>query len=150
MHQELCESQQTYQGVGYHSANNATIEDLHQYIQQETVDAIANLAKATADDQATVETLTATNSQLSKEITVFNQKLVKLMEENKNLRAKSAAGSRGSDCEGHKKKGPFYCFHCGSVMWHRSRTCWSKNPGHKDNATEDNKIGGSAAILKSE
>ena len=28
-HQELHELQQTYQGAGYHSDNNATMEDLH-------------------------------------------------------------------------------------------------------------------------
>ena len=75
-YQELRESQQTSRGTGYHSANNATMEDLHQDIQQETVDAIANLATATEANRATVEILTATNSQLSKEIIAVNQKLV--------------------------------------------------------------------------
>ena len=149
-HQKLRKSQQTSQGVGYHSANNATMEDLHQDIQQETVDTIANLATATAADQATVKTLTATNSLLSKEIISVNQKLVKLMEENKHLRSKSTGWGRGGDREGHKTKGPFYCFFCGSGVWHRSRTCWRKKPGHKDDATEDKKIGGSTAIFKSE
>ena len=75
-HQELRELQQTSQGAGYHSANNNTMEDLHQDIQQENVDAIANLATATTSNQNTFETLMATNSQLSKEIIVVNQKLV--------------------------------------------------------------------------
>ena len=46
--QELHKSQQTSQGVGYHSSNNVTIEDLQQEIQQENVDTIANIATATA------------------------------------------------------------------------------------------------------
>ena len=33
-HQELRKSQKTSQGAGYHSANNANMEDLHQEIQQ--------------------------------------------------------------------------------------------------------------------
>ena len=70
------------------------------------------------------------------------------MEENKKLRAKSTGGGCGGNREGHKTKGPFYCFRCGSGVWHRSRTCWSKNPWHKDDATEDNKMGGSTAIFK--
>ena len=64
--------QQTYQGAGYHSANNATMEDLHQEIQRETVDAISNLATATVSDRATVGELTDTNSRFSKEIIAVN------------------------------------------------------------------------------
>ena len=46
----LRESQQVSQGAGYHSAKNATMEDLHQDIQQETMDTIANLATASTAD----------------------------------------------------------------------------------------------------
>ena len=149
-HQEIRESQQTSQGTGCHSANNATVEDLHQEIQQETVDAITNLATTTTANRATVKTLMATNIRLSKDTIAVNQKLVKRMEENKTLQAKSTGGGRGGDRELQKIKGPFYCFCCGSGMWHRSRTCCSKKPGHKDDATKDNKMGGSTAIFKSE
>ena len=124
------------------------MEDLHQDTQQETVDSIANLATATAANRSTVETLTATNSQLLKEIITVNEKLVKLVEKNKNLRAKSAGGGRGGNCEVHKTKVPFYCFCCCSGVCYRSRICWSKKPGHKHDATEDNKMGGSTDIFK--
>ena len=80
-HQEIRESQKTSQGAGYHSTNNATMENLRQDIQQETVDAISNLATATAADRAIFETPTATKSQLLKEIIAVNQNLVKLVEE---------------------------------------------------------------------
>ena len=68
------------------------MEDLHQEIQQETVDTITNRATATTADQATDETLTAINSQLSQEIIAVNQKLVKLMEENKKIEPNPPVG----------------------------------------------------------
>ena len=83
------------------------MEDLHQEIQQETVDAIANLATATVADQATVETLMATDSCLSKEIIVVNQKLVKIMKENFKNQSKISGVGRGGEREGPKTKGPF-------------------------------------------
>ena len=88
------------------------MEDLNQYIQQKTVDAISNLATAIAEDRSTVGDLTATNSRLSEEIIVVNQILVKIMEENKILRAKTASGSLGEEHKGHKTEGIFYCFRC--------------------------------------
>ena len=88
------------------------MEDLNQYIQQKTVDAISNLATAIAEDRSTVGDLTATNSRLSEEIIVVNQILVKIMEENKKLRAKTARGSLGEKHKVHKTEGIFYCFRC--------------------------------------
>ena len=114
------------------------MEDLHQKIQQETMDAISNLVTSTTAYQATVKKLMATNRNLSKEIIAMNQKLVKIMEENKKLRAKIAGGSRVGKSKGPKTKGPFYCFFYGSGMWHHSRTSWSKKTGHKEDATEGN------------
>ena len=65
-HQELCESHQTTQITGYHAANNVfvqTADDLD--LQQEAVDAIAELATSTVADLATVATLIKTNSKLT-------------------------------------------------------------------------------------
>ena len=65
-HQELRESQQTSQGLVYHSANNAFVHTANDSdLQQETADAIANLATATAADRATVATLIETNSKFT-------------------------------------------------------------------------------------
>ena len=65
-HQELCKSQQTSQGAGYHAANNVFVQTAdNSDIQQETVDAIVNLAATTAADRATVATLTKTYSKLT-------------------------------------------------------------------------------------
>ena len=105
------------------------MEKLHQEIQQETVVAIVNLATTTTADQTTVETPMATNSRLSKEIIVVDQKLVNIM--GGGLRAKSAGGGRVGERELLKTKGPFYFFYCRSGVWHHIRICWRKKPGHK-------------------
>ena len=68
----------------------------------------------------------------------------------KKRRPKTASGGRGDEHEGNKSNGPFYCFCFGSGVWHYIRTCWSKNPGHKDEATKKNKMGGSMATFKTE
>ena len=139
-HQELRESTHTAKGAGFQSANSAMVQD---DIQQETVDAIANLATATAADRTTVATLTETNRRLTLELVAVNAKLVKALEANK------AAGSGGGHPQSsggrsaQKTKGPHYCWHCGSSVWHPSARCWSKKEGHRDDATEDNKMGGS-------
>ena len=51
-----------------------------QLYQQETVDAISNLATATASDCATVATLTATNSTLTSALTVCQLQLVEALQ----------------------------------------------------------------------
>jgi hypothetical protein len=74
-HQELRESQVTSQSAGFHSANLA--HNINQ--QQNTADALANLATATAADHSIVSQLTNTNSQLSNQLQESNQKLNQAM-----------------------------------------------------------------------
>jgi hypothetical protein len=68
-HQELRESQVTSQGAGYHGAN------LAYEMQQETNEALANLATATASDRSAVSQLSSTNSQLSTQLAAMTEKL---------------------------------------------------------------------------
>ena len=85
-HQELRKSYQTSQGAGYHAANNAFVQTAADTdLQQETADAIANLATA---DRATVATLIETNSKLAQELITVNSKLVIALESNKRLTSK--------------------------------------------------------------
>ena len=72
-YQEWRESLVTTASAGFQSSN-------HTY-QQDTVDAIANLATATASDRASVAALTATNSTLYAEIATTNAKLVTALQE---------------------------------------------------------------------
>ena len=63
-HQELRESQTTTAGAVFQSGNHAYPSANHAY-QNETAEAIANLATATASDRASVAALTTTNSTLT-------------------------------------------------------------------------------------
>ena len=71
------------------------MEDLNQEIQQETVDAIANLA---------------TNIRLSKAISTVYQRLVKIMEGGGKLQAKNAGGGHSGECKGPKTRVPLLLF----------------------------------------
>ena len=74
------ESQSTTTGAEFHSANLLQEEDTNQLYQQETGNAIANLAIATASDRATLATLTATNSTLTLAITACQLQLVEALQ----------------------------------------------------------------------
>jgi hypothetical protein len=63
-HSQLCLTNQTAQQSGFHSAN-VMIEQGHEETMQGTVDAIAQVATATASDLRTIATLTTTNSKLA-------------------------------------------------------------------------------------
>ena len=90
------------------------MENLRQDIQQETVDAIANLATATEANRSTVEILTATKSQLLKEIIAVNQNLVKLVEEKQFASQIHRWGPRRR-LRGTVNKGPLLLF----LLWLR-------------------------------
>jgi hypothetical protein len=62
-HANLCLSQQTTQGAGFHSANNA----MDSFVT-ETADAFANLATATASDRQFMADLAETNKALTKQL----------------------------------------------------------------------------------
>ena len=63
-------------GAPYVAAHNATKNPDNGYPQQETVDAIANLATATASDRTIIAQLTATVARLMTELATLNEKLV--------------------------------------------------------------------------
>jgi hypothetical protein len=118
-HQELRDALHTSKSAGLQSANNAMESDQHN-IQQDTVDAIANLATATAANRSTVATLSATNSKLVAEILVLNAKLVKALEANRNGGPDRSGRNERNGRTGQKKQGPHYCYRCGSGIWHPS------------------------------
>jgi hypothetical protein len=63
-HLEFRLTYQTAQQSGFHS-DNMMIKQVHDESMQETVDAIAQLATATASYHGTVVTLTTTNAKLA-------------------------------------------------------------------------------------
>jgi hypothetical protein len=66
-HREFRLTNQTAQQSGFHSAN-MMIEQGRDESMQDTVDAIAQLATATASDRGTVATLTTTNAKLATQL----------------------------------------------------------------------------------
>ena len=74
-HQEWRESQTTTAGAVFQSSNHAYPSANHAY-QNETTEAIANLATATASDRASVADLTATNSTLTADCTATHSQLL--------------------------------------------------------------------------
>mgnify|MGYP002806862359 FL=1 len=135
-HQELRESQLTSSNTDFHSANAAT--DL----QLETAEAIANLATATAADRTSVASLTATISKLTAELSEANAKLYRLAERNGQRNNSNSNSSNHTDSR-PRTAGPHYCHTHGSQVWHKGPQCRTKGRNHKNEATEENKMGGS-------
>ena len=75
-HREWHLSIQNKTGAPYGSVHNATEYPDGRYLQQETVDAIANLATATESDCAAIAQLTYTVEGLTAELVTVNAKLV--------------------------------------------------------------------------
>jgi hypothetical protein len=144
-HQELRECQQTTTSAGFHSANSAMA------LQTETVDAIANLATATAADRASIATLTTTISNLTAELAETNTKLIKALGElaQRPPYNDSTGGRQGRDHQQRERKpGPHYCHTHGSQVWHPSPKCRWKGTNHQDAATEANKLNGSTKTFQ--
>ena len=59
----------------YGAAHNATTNPDNRYLQQETVDAIANLATATASDRTSISQLTANVARLTTVLVTVNKKI---------------------------------------------------------------------------
>ena len=123
-HCEFRETRTTTAGGGFASANSA---DIHSYYhpndayQQETVDAIANIASAnaTAYDHEYVYTLNATVVTLTTELAATNAKLIKALVETTKLTA-----TVGELCHTTNKTrggGRHYCWSCGYIY---SRISW--------------------------
>ncbi len=134
-HRELRETRTTAAGAGYQAANSV-IQSANSVYQQETVDAIANLATATVHDRETFATLTATNNALTTELTAVNRKLVAALTEIGKLKAKVG----GATVVLERKH---YCHTCGYRCTHPSHECPNPKPGHKTKAVRADTMGGS-------
>jgi hypothetical protein len=76
-HREFRLTNQTAQQSGFHSAN-MMIEKGRDEIMQDTVDAIAQLATATASDRGTVTTLTTINAKLATQLEAAHAQIAQL------------------------------------------------------------------------
>jgi hypothetical protein len=116
-HREFRDTKTTTTGAGYGSANAA--------YQQETVDAIANLATATAHDRATVATLSATVSKLTSELASANAKLITALSA---VAALTSASKAPPDTP--RAANRHYCWSCGFKCEHPSFRCPNPKTGH--------------------
>jgi hypothetical protein len=162
-HRDFRETKTTTAAAGYQSANAAQRIDADDSIyRQDTVNAIANLATATAHDRNAVATLTSTNSSLAHELTAVNRKLVTALMEITRLtgqltRPRSPASSTlgsastaGSNLSSIRTPLPtvalkpkHYCWSCGYRCTHYSSRCPVPKLGHQKSAKAADIMGGS-------
>jgi hypothetical protein len=86
-HREFRLTNQTAQQYGFHSANMMIAQGRDDSMQ-ETVEAIAQLATATASDRGTVATLTATNAKLANQLEPAHALIAQLKNEIATLKSK--------------------------------------------------------------
>ncbi len=134
-HREFRDARGTTAGSTNYQANNAIYQD-------ETIEAIANLATATSHDRQAVSTLTTTNSALTKELTRVNAQLVTALLANTKLTAQLAK-KPGNPAAHHDAR--HYCWSCGYQCIHYSSKCPTPKDGHKKGAKASNIMGGSTA-----
>jgi hypothetical protein len=87
VHREFRLTNQTAQQSGFHSAN-MMIEQGRDESMQDTVDAIAQLATATASDRGTVATLTTTNAKIATQLEAAHAQIAQLKNEIATLKNK--------------------------------------------------------------
>jgi hypothetical protein len=115
--------------------------------QDNTIDAIANLATATAEDRRAVANLTDTNATLTKELAVSNGKLVSALTTVNSLTKQLADLRVATPCQRSPPAGPperkHYCWTCGYRCEHSSWLCPTPAFGHKTRAKAADTLNGS-------
>ena len=136
-HQKFRESQTTIAGAVFLSGNHA--------YQNETVEAIANLATATASDRASVAALTATNSTLTADCTATHAQLLIALQDLSKLQVTVADLQKQLSAAGIKPSGSssnHYCWTCSTRCDTSSRKYPTPAAGHQKDATRNDQEGG--------
>ena len=94
-HKEWCLSLRNKTRTPYGSAHNATAHPDNGYLQQETVDDIANLMTATASNLNDIAELTATVKRFTADLITVNTKLVTDLQPRRASRGGHGGQSRG-------------------------------------------------------
>ena len=146
-------------GTPYGAEHNSTAHPDDGYLQQETVDAIANLAPATASDRAGIAQLTATVKRLMSELVTVNANLVTSLQPQRASRGGRGGRSRGRG-RGSGTTTPngavsatrtndqdleppiHYCCTCGPGCRHNSTKCPAPATGHVYTDTKGDMQGG--------
>jgi hypothetical protein len=134
----------TPRAAGFHAETLAA--DALAAHQDNTIDAIANLAIATAEDGRAVANLTDTNATLTKELAVSNGKLVLALTVvnslTKQLAALRVVPSPRSPTAGPPER-KHYCWTCGYRCEHSSWLCPTPAFGHQTRAKAADIMNGS-------
>jgi uncharacterized coiled-coil protein SlyX len=125
------------QAAGFHAENQVGA-------QESTIDAIANLATATAEDRKAVSNLTETNATLTKALAKSSEKLIAAMTQVNTLTKqladlKATNGTQGSSPSERKH----YCWTCGYRCEHSSWNCPTPATGHQKRAKAADTMNGS-------
>jgi hypothetical protein len=131
---------ETAANAGYHSANAAMTQTEDQ-MAEATIGALENMATATAADRGVVAALTQANARLVKQVEENASELIELMallnQERRDKRGPiSSTPSASNYCWTHSYK-------VGKTR--TSLACNTRNPGHKEEATRAENMGGSQA-----
>jgi hypothetical protein len=141
-HREFRLTNQTAHQSGFHSAN-MMIEQGREETMQDTVDAISQLATATASDRGTVATLTTTNSKLVTQLEAAQAQIAQLKNEIATLKNKIKPAWQGQRPIKTTNKDSYCCSHGYQVAKsHTSATCNMKKSGHQDAANKSHPMGG--------
>jgi hypothetical protein len=161
-HQEMQESQATTQGAGFYSANAALAAEF----QQQTFEALANLATATESDRSAVSNLTGTNSALTTQLATTNAKLDTALADiaalcldlatsrnnnnRRNIHGDSNWSHNRNRNDNNRAPALRKCFndnYCWTHSYHihndhTNQTCRAPKDGHKSCATRANTMNG--------
>jgi predicted RNase H-like nuclease (RuvC/YqgF family) len=110
---------------------------------QDTIDAIAQLATATASDRGTVAILTTTNAKLATQLKAAHAQIAQLKNEIATLKNKINPAWQGQRPV-NTTNNDSYCWSHGYQVAksHTSATCNMKKSGHHDAANKSNPTGG--------
>jgi hypothetical protein len=147
-HREFQLTNQTAQQSGFHRAN-MMIEQGRDDSMQETAEAIAQLATATASDRGTVATLTTTNAKLANQLEAVHALIVQLKNEIATLKSKIKPAWQGQR-PAKTTNNDSYCWSHGyqeakshtSATQNVRATCNVRKNGHQEAATKIDTMGG--------
>jgi hypothetical protein len=141
-HCEFRLTNQTAQQFGFHSANKI-IEQGRDDSMQETAEAIAQLATATASDRGMVATLTTTNAKLANQLEAAHALIAQLRSEIATLKSKIKPAWQGQ-LPAKTTNTDSYCWSHGYQVAksHTSATCNVRKNGHQEAVTKIDTMGG--------
>jgi hypothetical protein len=141
-HHEFRLTNQTAQQSGFHSANKM-IEQGRDESMQDTVDAITQLATATASYRGTLPTLTTTNAKLATQLEADHVQIAQLKNEIATLKNKIKPAWQGQQPVKTMNNDSYCWSHVYQVAKsHTITTCNMKNSGHRDAANKSNTMDG--------